>query len=101
MMGKHGVIVIYNKGHSHSPWPQKNVHNFSLEWLTIKISNSNNNRQSSNTTVIVIYNLNVGLKYIVGPVERLFSIGGKCFLPERCKHTDSVFEKLMKNNHLV
>ena len=24
-----------SKGHSHSPCPQKNVHNFSLEWPTI------------------------------------------------------------------
>ena len=51
--------------------------------------------------ILLVIVINVGLKYIVGPVERLFSIGGKWFLPERCRHTDSVFKKLMKNNHLV
>ena len=38
-----------------------------------------------------------------GPVETLFSIGGKYFWLERCKLTDSVFEKLtnIKCNALV
>ena len=45
----------------------------------------------------------VNLKKL-GPAERLFSIGGKCFWPERCRLTDSLFEKLMNikfNGHLV
>ena len=29
------VVFFYRKGHSCSPWPQKSVHNFSLECLTI------------------------------------------------------------------
>ena len=33
-----------------------------------------------------------------GPVEQLFSIAGKIFCPERCRLTDTVFEKLNVTN---
>ena len=39
-----------------------------------------------------------------GPVEQLFSIAGKIFCPERCRLTDTVFEKLMCikcNQHIL
>ncbi len=38
------------------------------------------------------------------PVERLFSIGGKIFCPDRCRLSDTVLEQLMMlraNGHLM
>ena len=73
-------------------------------------SNSNSNRQSSNS----ISNNNIQshgnsnnnwvvCSLIVGPVEVLFSIGGR-FVWCKCRITNSVFERLVNikcNGHLV